>query len=97
MKNRIAAVLAAALLASLTSIAAAAPTTPAKVPRSDKAQTLGMTHATPPKPTPTPPDRSGIDRTFHPDYSHTLTVEQMDAAWNAEIDRVFETPIAGGG
>jgi hypothetical protein len=41
-------------------------------------------------------DRSGIDRTFHPD-DRALTVQQATAAWNAEIDRVFETPTAGGG
>jgi hypothetical protein len=103
MKNHITAVLAAALLASLTSIAAAAPTTPsghpAKAREADESKTIGMQRVTIPRPKPTPadPDRSGIDRTFHPDYSHAVTVEQMNAAWNAEINRVFETPIAGGG
>ena len=43
------------------------------------------------------PDQSGIDRTFHPDYSQALTPGQMIVAWNAEIDRVFQTPISGGG
>ncbi len=38
-----------------------------------------------------------IDRTFHPDYSHALTPDQMTRAWNAEIDRVFQTPVSGGG
>jgi hypothetical protein len=49
------------------------------------------------KPPSSPTDESGIDRTFHPDYSQALTVDQMTAAWNREIDRVFETPITGGG
>jgi hypothetical protein len=31
------------------------------------------------------------------EYSHAPSVDQMSAAWNAEIDRVFETPITGGG
>jgi hypothetical protein len=43
-----------------------------------------------------PVDKSGIDL-FRPDYSHALTPDQMDAAWKAEIDRIFETPITGGG
>jgi hypothetical protein len=39
----------------------------------------------------------GSDRGFHPDYSHALSVEQMTAAWNAEINRLFPVPITGGG
>lgn len=37
------------------------------------------------------------DRSFHPDYSHALSVEQMTAAWNAEINRLIPVPISGGG
>jgi ABC-type glycerol-3-phosphate transport system substrate-binding protein len=37
------------------------------------------------------------DREFHPDYSVALTVDQLTAAWNAEIDRVFQPVLAGGG
>jgi hypothetical protein len=100
MNKHITAALAAAFFASLTSIAAAAPTAPSPHPamarEADASQVTGMAHVTTPKPLPTP-DLSGIDRTFHPDYSHALTVQQMNAAWDAEIDRVFETPITGGG
>jgi hypothetical protein len=39
----------------------------------------------------------GSDRVFHPDYSRALSVEQMTAAWNAEINRLFPVPITGGG
>jgi hypothetical protein len=42
-------------------------------------------------------DTSWIDRSFHHDYSNALTCDQMSAAWKAEIDLVFETPITGGG
>ena len=37
------------------------------------------------------------DATFHPDYSKALTVEQMSAAWQAELDRLFPQPVTGGG
>jgi hypothetical protein len=39
----------------------------------------------------------GSDRVFHPDYSRALSAEQMTAAWNAEINRLFPVPITGGG
>ena len=42
-------------------------------------------------------DPSGADRTFHPDYARTLTVDQMNSAWNAEIDRIMEPPSGLGG
>jgi hypothetical protein len=102
MKNHLTAVLAAAAFAaSLTSIAAAAPTASSPLPAAargaEESVKIGMSHVAMPTPKPMPTDASGIDRTFHPDYSRALTVDQMSAAWNAEIDRVFETPIAGGG
>lgn len=91
---------AAALVASLTSVAAAATAAPSAAPMTHGAQgspNVGMARVAKPTPAPAPTDLSGIDRTFHPDYSHALTVDQMSAAWKAEIDRVFETPITGGG
>jgi hypothetical protein len=42
-------------------------------------------------------DPQKVDRDFHPDYSHAIAPSQMDAAWNAEIERVFQPPHAGGG
>jgi hypothetical protein len=42
-------------------------------------------------------DQAKADRDFHPDYSHAITPAQMDAAWNAEIERVFQPPHGGGG
>jgi hypothetical protein len=38
-----------------------------------------------------------VDTTFHPDYSKALSVEQMSAAWQAELDRLFPQPVTGGG
>ncbi len=37
------------------------------------------------------------DATFHPDYSKALSVGQMSAAWQAELDRLFPQPVTGGG
>ncbi len=37
------------------------------------------------------------DRTFHPDYSHALTIEQMSRAWQAEADRLAPPIVTGGG
>ena len=37
------------------------------------------------------------DREFHPDYRGALSVGQMSAAWQAEIDRLFPPPPTGGG
>jgi hypothetical protein len=85
----------ATLVAALAAAAAAGPTAPIAQTVHDDPRNVSISHVNPPAKTPV--DKSGIDRTFHPDYSQALTVEQMDAAWNAEINRVFETPIAGGG
>lgn len=103
MKRLITASLAVtALVAALSNIAAADPAVPATTTAvAPVAQSrlqknaAGISRvATPPA---TPADNSGIDRTFHPDYSRALTVDQATAAWKAEIDRVFETPVTGGG
>jgi hypothetical protein len=37
------------------------------------------------------------DREFHPDYRGALSVGQMSAAWQAEIDHLFPPPPTGGG
>jgi hypothetical protein len=98
MNRHVTAALAAAFFATLTSIASAAQTAPSPHPpvarEADASRVTGMAHVAKPKPS---PDLSGIDRTFHPDYAHALTVQQMNAAWDAEITRVFETPVTGGG
>jgi poly(3-hydroxybutyrate) depolymerase len=99
MKKPITASLAAvALVASLASVAAAAPTAAPVTPSvQENHETSGVAMSRIATPKPTSTDESGIDRTFHPDTSHALTVDQTTAAWNAEIDRVFETPTTGGG
>ncbi len=42
------------------------------------------------------PDRRS-DRTFRPDYSRALTVDQMNRAWQAELDRINPPVVTGGG
>lgn len=37
------------------------------------------------------------DRTFHPDYSKALTVDQMTRAWQNELDRINPPVVTGGG
>lgn len=37
------------------------------------------------------------DMTFHPNYDNALSVGQMSAAWQAELDRLFPQPVTGGG
>jgi hypothetical protein len=34
---------------------------------------------------------------FNPDFSHAFTPQQIDAAWNAEVERVMQTPSHTGG
>jgi hypothetical protein len=86
-----------ALVAALSSIAVAGPMAPGPSPilaeRHDRQVTITRVVA----PEPAPRDESGIDRTFHPDYTQALTVDQMKAAWNAEVDRIMQTPVDGGG
>jgi len=36
-------------------------------------------------------------RDVHPDHGKALSVGQMSAAWQAELDRVFPQPVTGGG
>lgn len=92
---------AAALVASLASVAAAAPNAPVVSPAvrgTHQTRQVGIVRTVAPKPQPAPStDESGIDRTFHPDYSHALSVDQQNAAWNNEINRVMVTPVGTGG
>ena len=37
------------------------------------------------------------DRSFHPDYSKALTVDQMIHAWQNELDRINPPVVTGGG
>jgi hypothetical protein len=37
------------------------------------------------------------DRTFHPDYSRALTVDQMNRAWQNELNRIDPPVVTGGG
>lgn len=55
---------------------------------------IGVTNA--PK-APTRPQPAVLDRTFRPDYTRVLTVEQMTRAWQAEVDRLIPQPPTGGG
>ena len=58
-------------------------------------QVIGITNA-PRRTAPTPPDPRA-DRTFHPDFSRALTVEQMNRAWQNELDRINPPVVTGGG
>lgn len=87
MNAQIAALLSVATCAGALAVAAPAATGPA-------ATNAGVVRSAAPAPSAEP---AAIDRTFHPDYSRALTPEQMQRAWNAEIDRVFQTPVTGGG
>jgi hypothetical protein len=65
--------------------------------RSDRLR-LHVIGFTPSQPRPvTPAVDPRADRTFHPDYSHGLSVWQMQAAWQAEMDRINPPPVTGGG
>jgi hypothetical protein len=56
---------------------------------------IGITNTTRGK-VPAQPDRQA-DRTFRPDYSHALTVDQMTRAWQNELDRINPPVVTGGG
>jgi hypothetical protein len=87
----------AAFVAALSSIALATPTTLGESPvvagKHDRQVTITRVAA----PQPATRVEPEMDRTFHPDYTRALTVEQMNAAWNAEVDRIMEPPATGGG
>src|SRR6202451_1624115 len=46
---------------------------------------------------PQPPPAPRTETTFRPNYDHALSVGQMSAAWQAELDRLFPQPVTGGG
>jgi hypothetical protein len=49
-------------------------------------------------PAPAPADAPAANAaSFDPDYSHALTVDQQEAAWKAEADRIMQTPSNLGG
>jgi hypothetical protein len=56
---------------------------------------IGITKA-PSGKTPAQPARQ-TDRTFRPNYSGALTVDQMSRAWQAELDRINPPIVTGGG
>ena len=64
-------------------------------PATSQMRVIGITNTTRGK-TPAQPDRQA-DRTFHPDYSHALSVDQMTRAWQDELDRINPPVVTGGG
>ena len=58
-------------------------------------QLIGITNA-PRRTAPTPPDPRA-DRTFHPDFSRALSVDQVNRAWQDELDRINPPIVTGGG
>jgi hypothetical protein len=44
-----------------------------------------------------PAESAPIDKAFHPNYDHALTVEQMTRAWQDELDRLNPPIVTGGG
>ena len=56
---------------------------------------IGITNTTRSR-APAQPDRQA-DRTFHPDYSHALSVDQMTRGWQDELDRINPPVVTGGG
>jgi hypothetical protein len=64
-------------------------------PAASQMRIIGITNAARPA-TPAQPDRRA-DRTFHPDYSKALTVDQMTSSWRDELDRINPPIVTGGG
>jgi hypothetical protein len=63
-------------------------------PVTSQMRIIGIANAarkTPPQPVRQP------DRTFHPNYSGALTVDQMTRAWHDELDRINPPIVTGGG
>jgi hypothetical protein len=63
-------------------------------PAASQMRVIGITNTGRGK-APAPPAR--VDRTFHPDYSHALSVDQMTRAWHDELDRINPPVVTGGG
>jgi hypothetical protein len=93
--QRVTALSVAAIIASVVNVSPAAPTE-LDSGVTQQTRTIGTVRSTA---TPTRSTRTDLegDRVFHPDYSRALSVEQLTAAWNAEIDRLFPVPVTGGG
>jgi len=64
-------------------------------PATSQMRIIGITNAARGK-IPAQPDRQA-DRTFHPDYSRALSVDQMERAWRDELDRINPPIVTGGG
>ena len=64
-------------------------------PPTSQMRIIGITNASRTSKAPQPDARA--DRTFHPDYSHALTVDQMTRAWQDELDRINPPIVTGGG
>jgi hypothetical protein len=76
----------------MASLAAAAFIVASSAAASADDATTGLTFVVTTSTDPVPTNRD-----FHPDYSPALTVDQVTAVWNAEIARVFQPVLAGGG
>jgi len=64
-------------------------------PATSQMRVIGISKAAPGK-TPAQPTRQP-DRTFHPNYSGALSVDQMTRAWHDELDRINAPVVTGGG
>lgn len=91
-KGITASAVAAALVSALSTVALANESTAPSSAGQDDPALVEMTTART-----TSADQTTSGNDFHPDYSQALTLDQMTAAWNAEINRVFQPPFAGGG
>ena len=67
-------------------------TTDAPVAASSQMRVIGIARAGRPA-----DDAAPIDKAFHPNYAHALTVEQMTRAWQDELDRLNPPIVTGGG
>ena len=65
------------------------------VPLRTPLQVIGITNG--PRRTSPAPSDPRADRTFHPDFSKALTVDQMNRAWQDELDRIYPPIVTGGG
>jgi hypothetical protein len=64
-------------------------------PPASQLRIIGITNAGRGK-TPPQADRSP-DRSFRPDYSRALSIDQMTRAWRDELDRINPPIVTGGG
>jgi hypothetical protein len=64
-----------------------------ETPPASQMRIIGITRSTQ---IPAQPNRPA-DRTFRPDYSRALTVDQMIRAWHDDLDRINPPVVTGGG